>query len=216
LLKNDSLLLRWDHPCLSDKLRKQLLRTVRQKAIHSAICTARPSFAPKDAPIDPSPYFPEAELGRDLINLTELPMIGWGGMQSLGVFVHQNASQFLKPQPVQTLAAIAMAFGLPEWDALTWAYQLWSRREGKGNHDLKGELNFEFRLPGEMEVVIFEDMENGLLAGKKAQSILEEQGYKIDLLRLWGITNNEEKAKVLRSYGANVVDSINNALAYEL
>lgn len=205
----DPFLQKYDQPCLAESYRASLMKAYQSKELNCVICTARPSLPPKNAPLDTKPYFPEAEMGRQAIGLPDFPLVGWGGMQSLGIFTGRNPSEFLKPQPVQTLAAICMALGMDYWDSLLLAYQICHLNKDQN-------LGESLRIfPEEMNLTIFEDLQNGLIAGKKVKEVLENLGVKINL-RLYGITHIHEKAKSLSAIGATVVETVNDAVKLEL
>lgn len=212
-IETESVLKLYDHSCLSDEKKVRILEYAKQNQIHSAICTARPSLAPEKAPLDNHPYFPEAEMGRELLGLEAIPLVGWGGMQSLAARTGRNPTEFLKPQPVQTLAAVGSAMGMEYWESLKWA--LWLTEVAPM------ELNFSTRsisnclLSTELNLSIFEDMENGLIAAQNAKSIIEKHGGHVNL-QLWGITKNHEKEEALRVCGAQIVQTVNDALEFEI
>lgn len=207
LVKSESLLLKWDEPCLSLPLRKTIQQLHDSHEIECAICTARPSAKPRNAPKDSSIYFAEAEIGRTITGMTNLPLVAWGGMQALGNLTGTPPAMFLKPQPVQMLAAIACAMGADEWDALMWAY-------GLNSNVMQSRLSINspnIELPESIELHVFDDMTNGLTAAQNARTILEKTGCRVNL-HLWGISKNDSKVKALQSVGAEITDSIDDAI----
>jgi hypothetical protein len=202
-LDTRSTLKMFDAPII-EKKNCAIIRQLQQTGgIRSAVLTARPSLPPLDQPIGTG-YSPEAELALELLALECLPLIGYGRLAYLSEKTGASPETYLKPSPVQALAAIAAAWTGQETAALIWAepYQ-----NGKGVMDL---APFP-ALPDEMGIEIFEDTPIGIQSVRQAGEILSQMGKRINF-RAWGIASDGSKTAALRANGAAVVNNINVAL----
>jgi hypothetical protein len=97
IIDTESTILKYDRPELTEYLPE-----------NSILFTSRPSKPPSDVPPLPG-YAPEAELGVKLLNLSYLPVVGYGHMHWLAEVTGGEADSFLKPSPVHTLACLSIA-----------------------------------------------------------------------------------------------------------
>lgn len=195
-----SLLREKDQPLLSTEWRAPLIAEHAAQRLYYAAITARPSLPPRGI-VPPLGFPPEAELALACIGLPQMPLIGYGRLQYLAQQVGGEAEQFLKPSPVQALAAILAALGEPENRALFDALTI--EREKRLNHRLAAF--------GDYEIVVFEDSPGGIRAGLQATARLRDLGVAAHFTG-YGITTNPDKLRVLENLGARVFPSINEAL----
>ncbi len=167
-----------------------------------SICTARPSIPDGSCPKFSGYGFPEMNLARELLLFNDVPMIGWGEICSLAEHMGQEPDHYLKPQPVQMLAAICSAFGNTIWDSLLWANSIAGYEKP---------MDVGCQLPVKFHLHVFDDMNNGLIAAQKARAMLERYGYHVEL-HLWGITSDQHKISSLKRESATVFVDVNQAL----
>jgi hypothetical protein len=202
-VETTSLLAELDRPTISAAAREKILAMHRQKRIRSAIITARPC-RPRGAVDDPTEFPPEAEIAVQVIGLEELPLVGAGQMLWLAKRHGQESDAYLKPNPVHSLAALALALGAGESDGLEAARAL--VEEGKLLPPLDA-LKQETA-----DIMVFEDSPTGVLATQSAVDLLNRKGLNIRVSFL-GVAAGSEKRATLQSLGADVMNSTEHALA---
>jgi hypothetical protein len=185
-------LLAHDEPGVGPDLQDALRRWLAVDGHGAAVFTNRPSLWP-----DGSRGTPEAEQGTHVVNLPGLPVVGLGGLRwlatSLGL---SDAEAYLKPSPVHALAAMLAATGGPVATALEQAASReasWSALDGAA-------------------VWVFEDSDWGLRSAVAASELLAARGVKVSL-RLCGVTASPSKQARLRAAGAEIFDTLPQALA---
>lgn len=198
--RSPSLLREEDQPLLSTEWRAHLIAARAAQKLSYVALTARPSLPPRGIPS--LGFSPEAELALACIGLPDMPLIGYGRLQYLAQQAGGEAEQFLKPSPVQALAAILAALGDPE-DRALW-HALTIQREKRLNHH-------RLAASGDYEIVVFEDSPGGIRAGLNAVTLLRELGVAAHF-QGYGITTNPDKQRVLENLGAQVFPEVNDAL----
>lgn len=212
--ESESYLTRYDGALLSEASRARLLDWLRDTGHGAAIFTARPSLPPADLAATPSGvpnthqiagYAPEAELATELLGLAgRVPMIGQGRVGWLAVRHGRGAADYIKPSPVQGLAAIGAAASGTETDALNAAAALYE------HGSLTGPLAALRGSP--VGVVVFEDSTGGIRATRQAVERLTQAGLDVTL-RAVGVSPNPDKRAALAEVADQVVDDINAGLA---
>lgn len=149
----------------------------------------------------PSGYLsaPEAELGVELIGMSDLPCIGsgilgWYAVEKLNLPDHA----LLKPNPIHALALMQSCLGQGVSEALKIANSL---VQSDGN------LSDWKALDG-AEIVIFEDSVKGLISAKSACTLLSELGLQITLTMV-GVSNNPIKRAALEQYASYIIKDVN-------
>jgi hypothetical protein len=205
--ESESYLTRYDIPLLSETDR--LLDWLRAPGRGAAIFTARPSLAPADLADAPAAvltgYAPEAELAAELLGLAgKLPLIGQGRVTWLAERYGRGAADYIKPSPVQGLAAIGAAASGTETDALNAAAALYE------HGDLTGPLAAlrEYST----QVIVFEDSTGGIRATQHAADRLTQAGLDVRF-RAVGVSPNADKRAALAAVVDHVVDDVNAGLA---
>jgi beta-phosphoglucomutase-like phosphatase (HAD superfamily) len=205
--ENESLLTRHDVPLLDDTDR--LLGWLRDAGHGAAIFTARPSLAPADLTQAPAAvltgYAPEAEIAAELLGLAgKVPLIGQGRVTWLADRYGRGAADYIKPSPVQGLAAIGAAASGSEADALNAAAALYEH----------GELTGPLAALREdtTQVVVFEDSVGGIRATQHAVERLDQAGLDAHLMAV-GVSPNVDKRAALAAVADHVVDDVNAGLA---
>jgi hypothetical protein len=193
-LGSKSYLLAYDQPAMTPDRAKNLRNWVSHPDHFAGILTNRPSGTPPG-------YLssPEAELGAELIGMSDLPILGSG---MLGWFAATHCElpeyTFLKPNPVHALALMQMCYGEPATKALQLANHLWH-----GSGDQKDWLKFNHS-----EMIVFEDAVKGLQSGLNAKEILAQNEILVDL-KLIGISENSIKKAALQRVADQVFPDIN-------
>lgn len=204
----ESTLLQHDHPLLSKELRCHLLDLLADgSALHASIYTARPSHPPADLPPeqrDPHGYPPEGDLAAELLELDgRLPLIAGGRIWWLARQHNRHASEYLKPSPVQALAAIGAALSGEETKALLAAARFAEHGE------LTGPLA---AIDGPTRVVVFEDSPGGVKAVRRAVALLQDAGLHVTAEAV-GVAPEPSKREALAQVCDRVVYDINEGLA---
>ncbi len=202
VLETPSLLAELDRPGISTGVRDRILALQTEKRIRSVIITARPC-RPQAAGANLADYPPEAEIAQKLLGLETLPLAGAGHMQWLARQHGQISDGYLKPSPVHSLAALALALGGKEGDALEAARVF--VEEGKLLPPLDS-----FKESG-ATVTVFEDSPTGVIGTQSAVDLLKRKYLDIRLSIL-GVAKGGEKRAVLQSLGAEVFDTTDAAL----
>ena len=152
---------------------------MRGPEIHLAAFTARPSAPPREVEAPPLGYAPEAEIALNLVGLPDIPLISFGKLQYLGEQRGYDPEFFLKPSPVQALAAIGAALTGNEWASLQAACD-WHE-----SGQLTGPLA---ELPHSFNVTIVEDTLGGVRSVMAAGKILGDTGLDLNI-KAFGLTS---------------------------
>jgi hypothetical protein len=201
-VETPSLLAELDRPALSESSRERILKLQRNGSIQAAIITARPC-RPQSAGNDTFDYPPEAEIALKLAGLETLPLAGAGQMQWLARRHHQAVDAYLKPSPVHALAALALALGKKETDALESARLL--VEEGKMLPPWNSMADAELRI------LVFEDSPTGVIGTQSAVDLLRRKHLGC-VLSICGIATGAEKRAALQSLGARLFETTDAAL----
>lgn len=201
----ESALLAHDRPLLRPEMSERLLAGVAAGAFRAVVYTARPSLPPADAPdADPRGYPPEAELAAGLVGLDGLPLIAGGRVIWLARRVGRTLDDFIKPSPVQALAAIGAALSGAEAASLRAAYALAEGGECIAPLDA---------LAGEgAHVVVFEDSVSGIHAVQDAAALLNSVGMDVTFEAV-GIAPEGIKRDALDGVTGRIAADVNAGLA---
>jgi phosphoglycolate phosphatase-like HAD superfamily hydrolase len=195
VLHSPSYLFEYDESQLPAAHRSLVLAWLDHADHKAVIFTNRPS-APPDGYFDT----PEAELGRKVVGLDPVPIVGAGGAGWLAHRQGLDIDTFLKPSPVHGLAALAMAQLGDQEQALVAAHTTHSG----GPHEA-------FERLRNAQVYVFEDSVKGLRSAALARDRLATHGIEIDVIPL-GVSPGGPKRERLRAYGAEVYSDISEAL----
>lgn len=203
--ESDSYLVTHDVPLLDDAHRARLLDWIAPPTRGAVVYTARPSLPPSG--IDPAPdgvSAPEAELAAELLDVAgRVPLLGQGRMAWIAQRRGRSAPSYIKPSPVQALAAIGAAAAANEQAALVAAADLYEDRRLTGPlADLR---------PQKTHVIICEDSPGGIQAGHDAVDRLRQAGLDVTFTGI-GVSPHAEKRAALAEVAAHVVDDVNHAL----
>jgi len=187
----------YDIPLLSPQNAKRIASWTAAAGRGAAIMTNRPSAGP--------PGFagsPEAELGRKLVGLEKIPLIGYGEITWLAESLQAEPGTLAKPNPAHALAAILGAAGLDKENSLTlsvidpaqWPDPVKQKLDG-GN------------------IAVFEDTAGGIAAVCSAGESLRRSQIDVKL-RFLGIAKGKTKKTALQSQGAEIFPDINTALEH--
>jgi hypothetical protein len=211
--ESESFLTLYDTALLSDASRARLLDWLRKSGNGAAmngaaVFTARPSLPPADLDGDAAPtisgYAPEAELAVELLKLNGyVPLIGQGRVSWLASQEGHGAADYIKPSPVQSLAAIGAAASQRETEALRAAAALYERGELVGPlADLRGHP---------ARIVVFEDSVGGISATRQAVERLALAGLDAAFTGV-GVSTNPDKRAALATVADHLVDDVNAGL----
>jgi len=203
LFNSESYLMKYDRVLLKENTRKMLLTLWEQSKCGVAIFTARPSL-PQSGKEFTYNYSPEAEIALQALHLSALPLIAGGKMGWLALKMGLSIECFIKPSPVQALAAIGAAVTRQSEAALLAAADFYSSRN----------TDFFKRLPP-LSIHVFEDSGGNISSVRKAAQLLNAAGFDIHF-KGWGISQNEQKQKALMEAGAVLVTDINQAISNAL
>jgi hypothetical protein len=212
-LQTESYLLAHDVPLLSADNRDRLLNWRAQPGNGAAIFTARPSLPPADlgnppptVPTSgqPAGYAPEAELAAELLGLNgKIPLLGQGRVSWLAQQTGRGTADYIKPSPVQSLAAIGAAVSGVETEALRAAAALFEQ------HALTGPL--AALRGGVARVAVFEDTTGGIRATRTAVDLLRRAGVDARFEAV-GVSPHPDKRAALVEVADHVVDDVNAGL----
>ncbi|RPJ00190.1 MAG: hypothetical protein EHM39_05250, partial [Chloroflexi bacterium] len=220
--ETESFLTRYDWALLSDASRARLLDWLRTPGSGAAgngaaIFTARPSLPPpgvdRAAARSISGYSPEAELAAELLRLDgQVPLIGQGRVSWLASQMGRGVADYIKPSPVQGLAAIGAAASHNEIDTLhaaapqTEIDALYAAAALYERGDLTGPLAGLHGSPA--RVIVFEDSVGGISATRQAVERLAQAGLDVTFIGV-GVSPNPDKRAALSTVADHLVDDIN-------
>jgi len=194
MFNTDSYLQLYDIPLLSPQNAKNITDRANVSG-GAAIMTNRPSSGP--------PGFsgsPEAELGLDLVQLSNIPVTGYGEISWLAESIQARPGTFVKPNATHALAAILGSLRLEKTKSLQLSLTdpvQWPREITELLHG--GTIS------------VFEDTPGGLASVINAGKVLKNAGILVDI-RALGVTREKTKKIALESQGAKVFPDINAAL----
>lgn len=199
-LETSSFLQQYDRPCLSPSLVTGLLNARDQGILALAAYTLRPSLPPQSSESSANSYAPEAEMALERTGLSSLPLIGFGRIRWLAGRHGVDPERYLKPSPVQALAAVLAARSGREKDSLLAAVKLAAGDPLPGLHSSAG-----------LEVHVFEDSCGGIEAVQAAAEILNSCGLPTQV-HAWGIAVHPGKAAALKAAGVPVFPGTQHAV----
>jgi hypothetical protein len=209
-VESSSMLANHDSPLISPAAVHQLLAQVAAGEIGITIYTARPSRPPRDLaglsrPAGHFLYPPEGELAAHLLGLDgHVPLIAAGRLAWLAEQTGRQPADYLKPSPVQALAAIGAAVSGTEQAALEAAVALVEH----------GHLRWPLAaLQGcSTRIVVFEDSTGGIEAVRRAVEMLQAAGLSTSC-EATGIASEPPKQAALSGVADIVAQDINHALS---
>lgn len=200
LFETPSLLQALDRPLLTPETHQRLME---DPALLPVIYTARPSLPPSFVS-DWHGYSPEAEIAQRLLNFFDIPLIAYGRMQWLAKEVGQPSHSFVKPSPVQGLAAIysAVLQGSENWEdrALRLA-----ATDAPPPNEMRGI---------EWQIVVCEDSPASIRGVRAAVEQLSRH-LPISVIGV-GVAHTPENAETLGQVADYVVSDVNAGLAQAL
>ncbi|HLA45911.1 MAG TPA: hypothetical protein VJZ27_20855, partial [Aggregatilineales bacterium] len=196
--ETESLLEKLDVPMLTVESIEKMRET---KNVQPVIYTARPSLPPGFVS-DWHGYSPEAEIAQRLLGLFDAPLVGYGRMEWIAQQKHVPVGDYVKPSPMQALAAIysALLYDAPGWEES--AFEL---------------LISDSPPPGDaFRVIVCEDSTGGIRGVREAVEILRERhGLDITFSAV-GIAKAPENIAALEKVADYVAADVNTGLALAL
>lgn len=198
-----SLLQANDRPMLPQQMHEELSSRYQHGDLLIAAYTMRPSLPPREVSAALLGYAPEAEMALELVGMEQFPLIGFGRIQYLAEKTGKAAEDYMKPSPVQALAAIFAALSGNEAASLELAAQLhtWGRVDGLARRIAASTL----------EVHVFEDSPGGIEAVRRAAQELSQNGISVRT-RAWGVASQPDKLAALRAIQTEVFPTTQEAL----
>jgi hypothetical protein len=181
-------LLEYDQPLISKNMSETLARLYRSGELALCAYTMRPSLPPREAQSAEQGYSPEAEMALQLVNLSAIPLIGYGRIRYFSQRTGWPPEELLKPSPVQAIAAVLAALTGNELAALHSALNIFQGEPGDLSSPALGE---------ELSVHVFEDSAGGILAMQSAGDLLARSGVTIHV-HPHGISAHSEKEAALQ------------------
>jgi hypothetical protein len=185
----------YDIPLLSPQNAEKITHHVDVSRVGAAIMTNRPSIGPSGFSGSP-----EAELGLGLVQLSNIPVTGYGDISWLAENIQVEPGTLVKPNPTHALAAILGSLQLEK------------------TKSLRQSLTDPVKWPREISellhggtITVFEDTPGGLASVINAEKVLKNAGIIVDI-RLLGVTKEKSKKIVLEAQGAKIFPDINAAL----
>lgn len=197
----DSYLMLYDKPHLTPENRDLLLQW-HDQGHGIAIFTARPTLPPSGIETDIKGYAPEGDFAMRLLDLVgKVPLIGSGRMDWLAHRYGRTVADYIKPSPVQALAAIGAAMSGSEVDGLEAAATFYEERR----------LIAPLTDLDDARVVVFEDSAGGIRSVKNAAQWLQNAGINITVVGI-GIALEPSKRKSLGKIADRVLDTVNDGI----
>ncbi len=178
-ISTPSYLQTYDQPLLDALSRQCLVNAWRGGEIRPAAMTARPSLPPGGVSALNEPYPPEAEAALELLELTEMPLIGLGKLDTVARQANIPVESLLKPAPAQALAATLVAGGCSELHAVQAAIAWTAKPPLSPNFD---------HLPAQFELHVVEDTLGGIRSARAAAELLRQSGYQVSFFA-WGLAD---------------------------
>jgi hypothetical protein len=207
IIETESYLKKYDLPLINNETHQRIVSISTIENVFMSAITARPSNNPDgQLKTDKKAYFPEAELGLECLSLGEIPCVGYGAMQYLGITKGMLADSFVKPSPVHALAAILHSGGINLTEALNDAYDyLFNIKKNKV-------LEFFNKHSFPIEIFIFEDSIIGIQSLSKVHDALKSDGINFKFTA-FGISNVSNKIMALKKENASIFPTINEAFS---
>ena len=208
-IESEPLLEKLDRPNLRPDMRDRVLAWRSAGDAFPVIYTARPSLAPIEIGPSPRGYTPEAEIARKMVGLDPVPVMGFGKVDWLARRLGRggaDAAGFVKPSPVQPIAAIAAARTGLEIESLKAALAV-----ARGDH-----LRYPLTACANETVHVFEDSTSSLRAVTRAVELLNRQGLNLRLVRHGIASAGSPKRASLEKIADVVHVDVNEGLAQVL
>jgi hypothetical protein len=206
-LDSESMLVTHDTPLINKEMLRRLLERIEPGKPGMAIYTARPSLPPPDISSNGTQgnYSPEADLAVELLGMPgAVPLMAGGAMTWLATTRGKVAADYIKPSPMQALAAIGAARSGAVIDALQAAARLVEEDR------LDQPLSLLSSEP--TRVVVFEDAQGGIQATRRAVELLSQKGMPVTCEAV-GVAEEATKRQALEAVADRVVGDINEGLA---
>ncbi len=199
----EALLEKLDRTALTPRWSDQVLARRDAGEAYPVVYTARPSLAPVEAGGAVRGFTPEAEIGRDMAGLTDIPVMGFGKLDWWAQRVGRAGWNLVKPSPVHAMAAMGAACTGLELESIKAALAV-----ARGDH-----LRFPLTACAGQDVHVFEDSPSSLGAVTRAVELLNRQGMGLTLRRYGIAAADSPKAETLGRAADGVYATVNEALA---
>lgn len=198
--ETESLLETLDIPLLTEESRTRLEQT---DGVQHVIYTARPGLPPTFIS-NWLGYSPEAEIAQKLLQLYQIPVIGYGRVQWLAQQMNTHPASYVKPSPVQALVAIysAVLYGSENWEEK-------ALRLAATDGHLPPEITAH-----PLHVIVCEDSTGGIRGVRQAVEHLQKS-HDVTFTAV-GVADGELKRAALKTVADYVADNVNEGLAWAL
>ncbi|NMB54163.1 MAG: hypothetical protein GYA15_05630 [Leptolinea sp.] len=190
-----------DRPLITSDWNSALKKRWQDGLVDMAIFTARPSaqdYPPGEGRIE---FSPEADIIVNQLGWQRIPMIGLGQLQYAADQLGCLSVELMKPSPVHILGAIGMAVTRDLLGSIQAGWNL-----------LNDKPTTFYDSFSELDIHVFEDSPVGVRSADKAVDLLDIQGVSAWLTK-WGISTDANKVKELQKLDAQIVSTVNEALA---
>jgi hypothetical protein len=201
--------LEMDEAFLNQEMRERLQQLLSTDHCGATIYTARPSLPPKGlseqehAAVERRIHPPEAEMAAEIAGVSDLPLVGAGSMAWLAIQRGKPIDAYVKPSPVQALAAMGAAYSGDVRAALEAAGQFIEE------NTLSGPLA---QIAAErVHVVVFEDSSGGIRGVRQAAEMLRAAGADIRVTGV-GISEDQVKRNILAEIADVLAGNVNEGL----
>lgn len=186
----------FDIPIVTSKNAELIKQWEKSEGCGAAVMTNRPSSGPSGFSGSP-----EAELGLELVQLSGIPLVGFGEISWLATQIQTTPGALVKPDARHALAAVFSSIRFDKKKSLEYSILDPSQWPGKILENLQGGT-----------ISVFEDTPVGVVAIQSAAKILFNAGIDIET-RVYGITKEKSKKAALEAQGAQVFPDVNLALS---
>jgi hypothetical protein len=210
VLETESALLVHDVPLISQDMLSKLLAINNPKRPGMAIFTARPSLPPTRSTTKGTKrnFPPEANLAAELLGLDKkVPLVAGGHMIWLAERNGKDPADYIKPAPVQALAAIGAACSGEIVASLEAAARFTGKRKPSGP--------LKYLLGDISRIVVFEDSVGGIQSVRYAVDLLARSGAMVYCEAI-GIAPEDTKQESLATVADYVFSDVNQGLALYL
>lgn len=196
-----------DHPHLAPEMRLRLLAQREAERAWFTLYTARPSLPPREVMNGAvhTGFTPEAEMALHLNGFENgtVPIMAVGRLEWAARRVGQKSGDWVKPSPLQSLAAIATARTGRELEAMEAAHSVATG----------GRLPEIYAACAGEAVHVFEDSASSLRAVTRAVEMLNAHGLNLTLTRHGIAPVGSPKQTVLATIADYIHSNVNQGLA---
>ncbi len=207
IVETEPYLLIYDQPLLEKHVRQSILEMCQKNNMYPGIITARPSLFPGEhQKIENRISFPEAEFALQCLQLEQVPFIGFGPLEFLGIQKNTGGDSFVKPSSLHALVALLVSSGLTMHNALLLSFDFLY------NQHFKEMKNYFSKFETPIHATIFEDSTIGIQSLRSVCEKLSKIGINIEM-HAFGISDQPNKINALKNENAVIFPTLNEAFS---